>query len=141
MSELEPTMAWAVVVDDAIDVATISPTERAAKINYLCTRGVMVLAHAQNKQIEQTWEKHKGKARTHAVMVQSLELSVAVLDILAKDSALLDLVNDYVTEVKKAYPDAYPADVPPTEAQTNTVWLMAGMARGFASQIDKLAGE
>lgn len=47
---------WAIRLSDGkIDVRTVSPTRRAAIVNWLCVHGMTPTIHATDADIEATW--------------------------------------------------------------------------------------
>ena len=61
---------YAVIHGGQINVATVSPSEIAAKINWLCAeRGVLTLAAVTNEQIERAWEAKRDTARVEPVVI------------------------------------------------------------------------
>lgn len=47
---------WAIRLSDGtIDVRTVSPTRRAAIVNWLCVNGIMPTVHATDAAIEAMW--------------------------------------------------------------------------------------
>lgn len=61
---------FAIVHGGKINVATVSHSEIAAKMNWLCTeRGVLALATTTNEQIERVWEMKRDTARVVPVVI------------------------------------------------------------------------
>jgi hypothetical protein len=50
-----PAKGWAVAVNGVIDVRTVSPTRRAAIVNWLVTHGKLVFAKDSDEKIETMW--------------------------------------------------------------------------------------
>lgn len=63
---------WAVIEDVGIDVRSVSPTRRAAIVNWLVTRGDrMVWPKTTDKEIEQMWAEARGAAEVIPVKVSA----------------------------------------------------------------------
>ena len=61
---------WAIIEDIGIDVRSVSPTRRAAIVNWLVTRaGIMIYSTTTDKQIEECWTAHCGDAKALPVKV------------------------------------------------------------------------
>ena len=66
----EKAEGYAVILGDEIDVRTVSPTRRAAIVNWLVVnRRVPILNSTTDEQIEQLWNKHGGDATVAAVEI------------------------------------------------------------------------
>ena len=62
--------AFAVIVDDEIDVRTVSDTRRDAIVNWLVVeRSILVMNSTTDEQIEQLWGEHRGKATVEPVEI------------------------------------------------------------------------
>ena len=67
---------YAVTLSGEIDVRTVSPTERAAMVNWLiAARGVLVLADATDAQIRKAFEKVCASAGARVVPVKISEVT------------------------------------------------------------------
>lgn len=65
------TLAFAVVLNQQIDVRTVSPTYRAATVNWLVTnKEIMIYNSTTDLRIEQLWQKHKGKAVVEQIVLK-----------------------------------------------------------------------
>lgn len=53
--KIEPANGYGVAVGGKLDVRTVSPTRRAAIVNWLCLSGYAVLNSATDADIEQGW--------------------------------------------------------------------------------------
>ncbi len=54
---------FAVVQNTVIDIKTVSPTRRAAIVNWIVTRkGAMIYQQTTDEEIEDLWERHRGDA-------------------------------------------------------------------------------
>lgn len=59
-----PARGWAAIENDKISVKTVSPTRRAAIVNFLVVhRSLAITFHHSDAQIEEWWEKHHGRAQ------------------------------------------------------------------------------
>jgi len=68
---------WAVITGDTIHVRTVSPTRRAAIVNFLVTERSMAIHYTHtDSQIEDWWSRYHGRA-------EAVEVTVAVAE---KDS-------------------------------------------------------
>lgn len=66
----EKAEGYAVIVDDEIDVLTVSETRRAAIVNWLVVnRRVPILNSTTEEQIEHLWNEHSGDAFVAAVEI------------------------------------------------------------------------
>lgn len=65
------TIGWAVIDGHEIDVRTVSPTRRAAIVNWLVLSGKMMLAHFSDESIEMIWRDNRGSAQVSEVTIQS----------------------------------------------------------------------
>jgi len=64
------TEAWAVVINNQINVRSVSPTRIAAMVNYLCTdKGFIALNTTTDSQVEKLWQYHKGNAELKRVEI------------------------------------------------------------------------
>ncbi len=64
--------AYAVIVDEKIDVRTVSETRRAAIVNWLVVNcGCPIFASTTDEQIEEIWKERSGDAFVAAVEVSS----------------------------------------------------------------------
>jgi hypothetical protein len=61
---------YAVVLFREIDVRTVSPTRRAAIVNWLVTHGVWVADSFTDDYIEILWRNHKQEAELIAVKIE-----------------------------------------------------------------------
>jgi hypothetical protein len=61
---------YAIVQNNQIEVRTVSPTQRAAKVNWLCTHGWVCFNHESDEQIDAHWNRRKGKAELVAVKIE-----------------------------------------------------------------------
>lgn len=71
-----PYRAYAIKVGDTIDLTTVSPTARAAKVNWLCTAcGLMVTMLGTNEYIESTFRRKvaAAAAKVECVLVEVSE--------------------------------------------------------------------
>lgn len=67
---LHTTNGWAVVDNDQINVRTVSPTRRAAIINWLVfEQGHRIYVSTPDDLIELAWEMAKGSATVHEVVI------------------------------------------------------------------------
>lgn len=76
IAKVREARGWAIVkeIDDSINVRSVSPTRRAAVVNWLCTeRGLMALNTTSDDQIERIWRANK---RGYDVR----EIALALLD-------------------------------------------------------------
>jgi hypothetical protein len=64
-SNVMRAQGFAVLCDDEILVATVSPTERAAIVNWLVMRGFMVLRLATDTEIYDAFHKAQTAASPH----------------------------------------------------------------------------
>jgi hypothetical protein len=63
-------IGYAIIEDGVIDVRTVAPTERAAKINWmLASKSIMTLDQARNADIEAVWLRVKGAAECMPVTI------------------------------------------------------------------------
>ena len=61
---------WAVIEYGEINVRSISPTRRAAIVNWLCTEASAVLSNAATDiEIEELWATKRGTAVVGKVMI------------------------------------------------------------------------
>jgi hypothetical protein len=66
--------AWAVVEGGKINIRSVSPTRRAAIVNWLCTEVKMLaLNTATDVDIERVWEANKGSAEATKVVVAAVQ--------------------------------------------------------------------
>jgi hypothetical protein len=69
--QIAPTVeGFAVVNAGQIDVRTVSPTQRAAQVNWLFTHGFPVFNYETDEQIEAHWKRRKGAAEIVAVTIE-----------------------------------------------------------------------
>lgn len=78
MTKAKPKTGWAVVDHDGISIRTVSDTRRGALVNWLCDKGMLMLAHATDEQIENTWADR----RQDTTICTTVEIKVSGLDIL-----------------------------------------------------------
>ena len=65
------TLAFAVIVNQQIDVKTVSPSHQAAIINWLVVaKKIMIYDHTTDTQIEALWKKHKGRAVVEQIVLK-----------------------------------------------------------------------
>jgi hypothetical protein len=65
-----PTHGWACVTGDLILVKTVSPTRRAAIVNFLVTeRSMMIYAHHTDDDIARAWAKYHGRSEVVEVTI------------------------------------------------------------------------
>lgn len=70
----ETREAWAVVDNGGINIRSVSPTRRAALVNWLVTeRQLQATIFATDEDIERTWEANKGSAEATKVAVTALQ--------------------------------------------------------------------
>jgi hypothetical protein len=62
---------WAVIECIGIDVRSVSPTRRAAIVNWLVTRGRWISTSTTDEQIEDYWSEDRGEAEVVQVTVQT----------------------------------------------------------------------
>lgn len=63
MADINDIEAVAVIDGGKIDVRTVSPTSRAAKVNFLVVeRLIMIFAWTTDDEIDELWMKHRGEA-------------------------------------------------------------------------------
>ena len=61
---------WAVIENGEINVRSVSPTRRAAIVNFIATdRGVMHRARHTDALIEDVWQKLKGDADVFEIRI------------------------------------------------------------------------
>ena len=73
----ERVLARAIILDDEIDVATISTTRRAAIVNWLVVNaGCLILNSTTDDEIETLWQRHGGSA-----FVATVEISRALPEV------------------------------------------------------------
>jgi hypothetical protein len=65
---------WAVIDDNGIDVKTVSPTRRAAIVNWLVTHGAMILTTHSDQDIEDIWI---GATHRHKIGVERVQITKA----------------------------------------------------------------
>jgi len=66
---------WAIIDNDEIKVRTVSPTRRAALVNFLLVeRLVAVLEDTSDEAINQLWEQHRGDASITLVMIRAKDV-------------------------------------------------------------------
>ena len=66
----EKAEAYAVIENDKIDVRTVSPTRRAAIVNWLVVnRGCLILRTTTDEGIEDLWKDAQGNATVAAVEI------------------------------------------------------------------------
>ncbi len=66
--------AWAVIDNDQIDIATVSPTWRGAVVNWLVgSAGIMIWNCMRDQKIRDLWEQQKGTAECVAVDVTEIQ--------------------------------------------------------------------
>ena len=54
---------WAVIEDIGLDLRSVSPTRRAALVNWLVTRkNMMATIYTTDEQIERMWDANRGDA-------------------------------------------------------------------------------
>ncbi len=69
------TGAYAVIEEGLIDVATVSSTQRAAKVNWLVVHhGCPIYRTTTDKQIEEMWKRKSGDACVERVTIGMIEL-------------------------------------------------------------------
>lgn len=72
---IQDTNGWAVIEDNEIDVATISPNRRSAIVNWLIVHhGIRLTVDTPDNEIERLWAKSHGHAK---VMVVDIAVSQA----------------------------------------------------------------
>jgi hypothetical protein len=65
------TLAFAVVLNDQIDVKTVSPSYRAATVNWLVVnKGKMIYDHHTDEHIEGLWQRYKGRAVVEQIVLK-----------------------------------------------------------------------
>ncbi len=63
-------LAYAVIEAEVIDVETVSPTQRAAKVNWLVVRRrCPIYQTTTDEQIEEMWQQRSGEARVQRVVI------------------------------------------------------------------------
>jgi hypothetical protein len=67
---------YAVVRFGQIDVRTVSPEPRAAKVNWLVTHGTMVLASHTDQDIEAMWTEHLKSFANGEIAVRRVVIEV-----------------------------------------------------------------
>lgn len=66
--------AWAVVDGVGINIRTVSPTRRAAIVNWLCTEARLLATNlATDEDIEGMWQANKGNSDVVRVIVTALQ--------------------------------------------------------------------
>jgi hypothetical protein len=61
---------WAIIENGRINVRTVSPTRRAAIVNFLVVeRGILVMDSATDEQIEQKWKQMRSQAVVTEIVV------------------------------------------------------------------------
>ena len=67
---MEDAIGYAIATNDVIDVRTVSPAERAAKVNYLVVvKGYAVTDFMTEMKINNVWEAQKGMAKCIPITV------------------------------------------------------------------------
>jgi methyl coenzyme M reductase beta subunit len=65
-----PARGYAVIEQGQIDIRSVSPTRRAAIVNWLVTAKRLVATHnTTDEQIERAWQAHKGGAEAVIVTI------------------------------------------------------------------------
>ena len=65
---------WAVITGDTIHVKTVSPTRRAAIVNFLVTdRSMAIYSQHTDADIETWWKKYHGRAEVVEVTIAVAE--------------------------------------------------------------------
>lgn len=68
---VEKVEGYAVVLDERIDIRTVSETRRAAIVNWLVVNMICpIFNHTTDEQIELIWEQNKGFAEVKEVVVE-----------------------------------------------------------------------
>ena len=71
---VERAFGYAIVHNGEVIVKTISPTERAAKVNWLVVEfGLAVTRWATDRSIENAWLNHKGSAECRRVQIEVVD--------------------------------------------------------------------
>jgi hypothetical protein len=66
-------VGYAVVDDDGINVRTVSPTRRAAIVNWLLIEcGLLAMQITTDVEIEQAWNAHRDTANVRTVGIQTI---------------------------------------------------------------------
>ena len=65
---------YAIKVDGEIDVRTVSPTERAAKVNVLYVVGYPILNSTDDATIEAMWTAHSTRTGNECIEVTITEV-------------------------------------------------------------------
>lgn len=69
------TIGFAIKLDGAINVKTVSPTEQAAKINWLAAElGMPIYNRTPDREIEAMWGHFSEKHGARCIKVQILEM-------------------------------------------------------------------
>lgn len=64
-----------VTATHCIDIRTVADTRRAAIVNFLCTRGILVLRHHTDEEIETMWARNRGAAEVTGVKVRAVPVA------------------------------------------------------------------
>lgn len=65
-----PNTGWGVFVNDDLFMDTVSPTRHGAIANFLLAeRGILIMRSDAPEEIENAWQKKKGRAEVHEVTV------------------------------------------------------------------------
>ena len=68
---------FAVIEETGLDVRSVSPTRRAAIVNWLVTRAHRFISSStSDQQIDAMWDSERGDAKVVAVSVETVEVGV-----------------------------------------------------------------